>query len=72
MAEWFGEAPANLKACAQTADKTLLRDLPRRRPGVLRQGPVLGDADARNCRDDRGDVCMDYSEWVQAWTEIKG
>src|SRR5215211_4524270 len=24
------------------------------------------------CGDDRGDVCMDYSEWVKAWTEIKG
>ena len=26
----------------------------------------------RNCRDDRGNVCVDYSKWVQAWTEIKG
>jgi putative spermidine/putrescine transport system substrate-binding protein len=25
-----------------------------------------------DCGDDRGDVCKDYSEWVQAWTEIKG
>ena len=24
------------------------------------------------CGDDRGDVCKDYSEWTQAWTEIKG
>ena len=26
----------------------------------------------RNCRDGRGNVCVDYSKWVQAWTEIKG
>ena len=26
----------------------------------------------RNCGDDRGNVCVDYSKWVQAWTEIKG
>ena len=26
----------------------------------------------QDCGDDRGDVCKDYSEWVQAWTEIKG
>ena len=26
----------------------------------------------KDCGDDRGDVCMDYSEWVKAWTEIKG
>jgi putative spermidine/putrescine transport system substrate-binding protein len=24
------------------------------------------------CGDDRGDVCIDYSEWTQAWTEIQG
>jgi putative spermidine/putrescine transport system substrate-binding protein len=24
------------------------------------------------CGDDRGDVCVDYSEWTQAWTEIRG
>jgi len=26
----------------------------------------------KQCGDDRGDVCKDYSAWVQAWTEIKG
>ena len=26
----------------------------------------------KECGDDRGAVCKDYSEWVQAWTEIKG
>jgi putative spermidine/putrescine transport system substrate-binding protein len=25
-----------------------------------------------DCGDDRGEVCMDYSEWTQAWTEIRG
>ena len=25
-----------------------------------------------DCGDDRGDVCMDYNDWVNAWTEIKG
>jgi len=25
-----------------------------------------------DCGDDRGAVCKDYSEWVQAWTEVKG
>ena len=25
-----------------------------------------------DCGDDRGAVCKDYSEWTQAWTEIKG
>jgi putative spermidine/putrescine transport system substrate-binding protein len=25
-----------------------------------------------SCGDDRGDVCVDYSEWTTAWTEIRG
>ena len=24
------------------------------------------------CGDDRGNVCVDYSQWTQAWTEIRG
>jgi len=42
-----------------------------------------GDADFLNslylwktpqvdCGDDRGEVCIDYSAWTQAWTEIRG
>ena len=26
----------------------------------------------KNCRDGRGNQCVDYSKWVQAWTDIKG
>ena len=26
----------------------------------------------KDCGDDRGDVCKDYSEWSKAWTEIVG
>jgi putative spermidine/putrescine transport system substrate-binding protein len=26
----------------------------------------------KECGDDRGAVCKDFSEWVAAWTEIKG
>jgi putative spermidine/putrescine transport system substrate-binding protein len=25
-----------------------------------------------NCGDDRGNTCVDYSQWTQAWTEIRG
>ena len=45
VAEWFGEAPANSKSCAETADKSLLRHVPRRRRGLLRPGLVLEHAD---------------------------
>ena len=26
----------------------------------------------KDCGDDRGDDRKDYSEWVKAWTEVKG
>jgi len=25
-----------------------------------------------DCGDDRGSVCKDNNDWIQAWTEIKG
>ncbi len=71
VAEWFGEAPANEKACQFTADpnhckiydadgKQYLDDL------YYWTTPVA------DCGDDRGDVCKTYDDWNQAWTEIKG
>ena len=70
VAEWFGEAPAQTKAC-DVATK-----------GFCEQFHALDAAYAnsisywttptKNCLDGRGDICTDYSAWVQAWTEIKG
>ena len=30
------------------------------------------DVTAKHCLDGRGNVCTDYSQWTQAWTNIKG
>ena len=72
VAEYFGEAPANAKACAETTDKNFCASY------------HAGDADYASkiyywttpisqCLDGRTDVkCVDYSEWTRAWTEIKG
>ena len=71
VAEWFGEAPANSKACQFTADpnhckiydadgKQYLDDL------YYWTTPVA------DCGDDRGDVCKTYDDWNQGWTEVKG
>ena len=43
-----------------------------RRQAVLYDKVAFWATPTRNCRDDRGNVCVDYSKWVQAWTEIKG
>lgn len=72
VAEYFGEAPANSKACAETTDKNFCA------------GYHAADADYASkiyywttpisqCLDGRTDTkCTDYGEWTKAWTEIKG
>ena len=69
--EWFGEAPANEKACAETANPDHCE--------IFHAGDeeyfskiAYWTTPVKDCGDDRGQVCKDYSEWVQAWTEIKG
>ncbi|WP_431966342.1 ABC transporter substrate-binding protein [Actinacidiphila sp. bgisy160] len=72
VAEWFGEAPANEKSCALTADKnhcTVFHaaDEPYWKQVHFWNTPIP------QCLDGRTDVkCVPYAKWVQAWTEIKG
>ena len=40
--------------------------------GIVRRDGWVSGLEALDSGDDRGAVCKDYSEWVQAWTEIKG
>jgi putative spermidine/putrescine transport system substrate-binding protein len=71
VAEWFGESPANSKACDLTS------------PGHCETFHA-GDEEyaeqiwywttpVEDCIDGRTDVkCTDYGRWTQAWTEVKG
>jgi putative spermidine/putrescine transport system substrate-binding protein len=72
VAEYFGESPANPKACDLTADKNHCKVY------------HAGDADyaeqiwywttpIEECIDGRTEAtCTDYGDWTQAWTEVKG
>jgi putative spermidine/putrescine transport system substrate-binding protein len=71
VAEWFGEAPANGKACDLTSE------------GFCESFHAGDEAYAEQihywttpieeCLDGRTDVqCTTYQDWTQAWTEIKG
>jgi putative spermidine/putrescine transport system substrate-binding protein len=69
--EYFGEAPSSKDACALTADKNHCKTFHADDEAYFDKiwywtTPVA------DCGDDRGQVCKDYSEWTQAWTEIKG
>jgi putative spermidine/putrescine transport system substrate-binding protein len=71
VAEWFGEAPANAKACAETADPKTC-DIFHADDEAYFDRVLYWTTPQKDCLDDRGDVCKDYSEWTNAWTEIKG
>ena len=71
VAEWFGEAPSNAKSCDLTADKNHCATYHADDEDYFSK-VAYWTTPVKDCGDDRGEVCKDYSEWVQAWTEIKG
>jgi putative spermidine/putrescine transport system substrate-binding protein len=78
VAENFGEAPANPKACKyldagygdyQFKDFCTLFSV--NDPNFYDQ-IAFWKTPLANCGDERGERCVDYSIWTQKWTEIKG
>jgi putative spermidine/putrescine transport system substrate-binding protein len=71
-AYYFGEAPANIKACALIPDKNHCDTFHAADPTFANKiwwwrTPIS------QCLDGRTDVkCTDYGDWVTAWTEVKG
>jgi putative spermidine/putrescine transport system substrate-binding protein len=70
VAEWFGEAPANAKSCDLTSEgfcDTFHAD----------DEPYWDDVyywttATAECIDGRTDVeCVPYTEWVNAWNELR-
>ena len=78
VAEWFGEAQANSKAC----EPQYLMNGPYPEPNHCETYDASGEkylddlyywtTPVSDCGDDRGDVCKTYDDWVQGWTEVKG
>ncbi|MFI6596686.1 ABC transporter substrate-binding protein [Nonomuraea sp. NPDC050536] len=72
VAEWFGEAPANAKACKETSDPNFCKTFHATDEGYFSK-VWYWTTPISKCLDGRTDVaCKDYSEWTRAWTEIKG
>ncbi len=72
VAEWFGEAPANAKACKETADKNFCDTFHATDENYFSKVHFWTTPIAQ-CLDGRTNVkCVDYSKWTQAWTTIKG
>ena len=71
VAEWFGEAPANAKACGLTADPKHCEIYHADDEEFFDQ-IAYWKTPVSDCGDDRGEVCKTYDEWVQGWNEVKG
>ena len=71
VAQWFGEAPSNQKACQYTTDKNFCATFHANDETYFSR-VAYWTTPRTQCGDNRGNVCVPYDRWVQAWTEIKG
>jgi putative spermidine/putrescine transport system substrate-binding protein len=71
VAEWFGEAPAQTKACDLTSDKTFCTTF-HALDAAYADKIAYWTTPTKTCGDSRGATCKDYAAWTQAWTTIKG
>ena len=71
VAEWFGEAPSNAKACNFTADKSFCATY-HATDAAYAKNIYYWTTPTSACLDGRKVACKDYAAWTQAWTAIKG
>jgi putative spermidine/putrescine transport system substrate-binding protein len=70
-AEWFGEAPANAKACEFTADKNHC-DTFHAGDTAYWEDVYYWNTPTSQCLDGRTDTqCVPYSEWATAWSALR-
>jgi putative spermidine/putrescine transport system substrate-binding protein len=71
VAEWFGEAPANRESCALTANPDHCSIFHAEETDYW-QDVWYWTTATEECRDGRTDVtCVPYSEWINAWNELR-
>ncbi|MFL5726561.1 MAG: ABC transporter substrate-binding protein [Chloroflexota bacterium] len=72
VAEWFGEAPGNSKACALAVNPDHCTIFHADDDAFWKDVWYWQTPEAK-CVDGRTDkTCKDFDAWVKAWTEIKG
>jgi putative spermidine/putrescine transport system substrate-binding protein len=70
VAEWFGEAPAQELACKETANKNFCAEYHAEEPDFWER-VYYWETPLADCGNGE-ENCMDYNDWVKAWTTIKG
>ena len=72
VAYYFGEAPANPKACDLIKDDPTHCDTYKATDKAFYDGLYFWATPRKECLDGDGKNCVPFSEWIKAWTEIKG
>ena len=70
VAEYFGEAPAQELACKETANPNFCAEYHAEEPAFWKR-VYYWETPLADCGNGEED-CMDYNDWVKAWTSIKG
>jgi len=70
VAEYFGEAPAQELACKETKNPNFCSEYHAEEPDFWKR-VYYWETPLADCGNGEED-CMDYNDWVKAWTSIKG
>ena len=69
IAEYFGQAPSNGRACDATADPDHCRTFHATDERYWER-VALWTTPTTSCGDERGANCKDYNDWVAAWNDV--
>ena len=70
VAQFFGEAPAQSLACEQTEEKSFCAKYHAENPAFWKR-VYFWETPVSECGNGSSD-CMNYNDWLNAWTAIKG
>ncbi|HET9602228.1 MAG TPA: ABC transporter substrate-binding protein [Acidimicrobiales bacterium] len=70
VAEWFGEAPSNAKSCALTSDANHC-DTFHAEDTAFWEDVFYWTTPTATCLDGRDVACVPFTEWVNAWNELR-
>ncbi|HSB87960.1 MAG TPA: extracellular solute-binding protein [Ilumatobacteraceae bacterium] len=75
VAYYFGEAPANPKACDEIAkqyEDATHCDVFKATDEAFAKSIAFWATPRKDCLNGKGSDCVPFSDWIKAWTEIKG
>jgi putative spermidine/putrescine transport system substrate-binding protein len=75
VAYYFGEAPANPKACDEIAKQykdTTHCDVFKAKDEAFAKSIAFWATPRKECLNGKGSDCVPFVDWIKAWTEIKG